>query len=269
MIIDKHVHTPYCPHGSTDKIEKYIKHALELEYQEISFTEHAPLPKGFHDPAPDKDSAMEWSRLPNYLEELQKIKSYYASSIKINIGLEVDYIDGYEKEIREFLNEIGPCLDDSILSVHFLKDEEKYYCMDFSEEEFERMIGIFGGLSSIYEIYYSALLQSIESDLGPYKPRRIGHITLVEKFKKKFPHTTPIMEYAAPILDAIALKGYELDYNGAGFVKPLCGDSYPPASIAREAHKRKIPLIYGSDAHTAKGLAQGYEFMDKDLFLLR
>ncbi|WP_339147274.1 histidinol-phosphatase HisJ [Sutcliffiella sp. BMC8] len=268
MIIDKHVHTPYCPHGSTDKIDTYIKQALDLHYQEISFTEHAPLPKGFHDPAPDKDSAMEWASLPSYLKELQKMKSYYASTIKINIGLEVDYIDGYEIETRELLSEIGPSLDDSILSVHFLKKEEKYYCMDFSEEEFERMVEIFGGLSSVYESYYSTLLKSIESNLGPYKPKRIGHITLVEKFKKKFPHTTPTMEYTAPILDAIALKGYELDYNGAGFVKPLCGDSYPPTHIAKEAHKRKIPLIYGSDAHTAKGLAQGYEGMDKDLFKL-
>jgi histidinol-phosphatase (PHP family) len=265
LIIDKHVHTPYCPHGSTDTIEKYIKHALQLKYKEISFTEHAPLPKSFTDPAPDKDSAMDWDSIPAYMEELKKIKSFYASAIKINIGLEVDYIDGYEKETREVLGELGPLLDDSILSVHFLKNEESYYCLDFSEDEFERIIGVFGGLSAVYESYFSTLLTSINSDLGPYKPKRIGHITLVEKFKKRFPHTRPIQEYANPILDAIALKGYELDYNGAGFVKPLCKDSYPPTSIAKEAKKRKIPLVYGSDAHTAKGLGQGYEFMDKEL----
>lgn len=266
MIIDKHIHSPYCPHGSTDSLDKYINQALGLKYQEITFTEHAPLPQGFDDPAPDKDSAMEWADLPSYLNEIQKLKSYYSKSIKINIGLEVDYIDGFETETMELLNEVGPSLDDSILSVHFLKKEGRYYCLDFSEEEFERMMGIFGGLHSVYESYFSSLIKSIESDLGKYKPRRIGHITLVEKFKKKFPHSTPILEYTNPILDAIAAKGYELDYNGAGFVKPLCGDSYPPAHIAKEAHKRKIPLIYGSDAHTAKGLAQGYEFMDKNLF---
>lgn len=265
MIIDKHVHTPYCPHGSTDTIEKYIKQALQLKYKEISFTEHAPLPKSFVDPAPERDSAMEWVSIPAYMEELMKLKSYYSSAIKINIGLEVDYIDGYEKETREILGELGPYLDDSILSVHFLKKDESYYCLDFSEDEFERIIGVFGGLSAVYESYFSTLLTSINCDLGPYKPKRIGHITLVEKFKKRFPHTKPIQEYTDPILDAIALKGYELDYNGAGFVKPLCEDSYPPLSIAKQAKKRKIPLVYGSDAHTAKGLGQGYEFIDKEL----
>jgi histidinol-phosphatase (PHP family) len=66
-------------------------------------------------------------------------------------------------------------------------------------------------------------------------------------------------------LDNIADKGYELDYNGAGFTKPLCLDSYPPASIALEAHKRKIPLVYGSDAHSAKGLMQGYLKLERAL----
>ncbi|WP_404444519.1 histidinol-phosphatase HisJ [Sutcliffiella horikoshii] len=265
MIIDKHIHTPYCPHGSTDTIEKYINQALKLKYKEISFTEHAPLPQSFRDPAPDKDSAMDWASIPSYLDELQKMKAYYASALKINIGLEVDFIEGYEKDTSEILDELGPHLDDSILSVHFLKKNETYYCLDFSEDEFERIIGVFGGLSTVYDSYFSTVLKSIHSDLGTYKPKRMGHITLVEKFKKRFPHIRPTQEYTEPILDAIALKGYELDYNGAGFVKPLCKDSYPPTCIAKEAYKRKIPLVYGSDAHTAKGLGQGYEWIDKKL----
>ncbi|CAG9623357.1 histidinol-phosphatase HisJ [Sutcliffiella rhizosphaerae] len=265
MIIDKHVHTPYCPHGSTDSIEKYIERALELQYKEISFTEHAPLPINFSDPAPDKDSAMEFDRLPSYFQELKKWKAYYSSSIKINIGLEIDFIEGYNKEVKEFLDEYGPLLDDSILSVHFLKNKEFYYCMDFSEQEFARMIEIFGGLPALYDAYFSTLLQSIECNLGTYKPKRVGHITLIEKFKKSFPSSIPIEKYVFPILDAISKKGYELDYNGAGFIKPLCNDSYPPASIAMEAYKRKIPLHYGSDAHSAKGLAQGYSKLAKDL----
>jgi histidinol-phosphatase (PHP family) len=265
VIIDKHVHTQYCPHGSTDTVELYIEQALKLNYQEISFTEHAPLPINFTDPAPDKDSAMNLENLPSYLNELQKVKAYYASVIKINIGFEIDYIEGFEKETKEFLSEFGSQLDDSILSVHFLKHQDTYYCMDFSEGEFQRMIEVFGGLPCIYDSYFTTLLKSITCDLGPYKPRRIGHITLVEKFKKRFPHPVPILEYVNPILEQVAQKGYELDYNGAGFVKPLCEDSYPPLSVAMEAYKRKIPLVYGSDAHTAKGLAQGYQLIEKTL----
>jgi histidinol-phosphatase (PHP family) len=126
------------------------------------------------------------------------------------------------------------------------------------------MIHVFGGVNKIYDAYFSTLHKSIESDLGKYNPHRIGHITLVEKFKRKYPNQQPIHHYTNPILDAIAAKGYELDYNGAGFVKPLCLDSYPPQSVAIEATKRKIPLIYGSDAHSIKGLAQGYHQLFQD-----
>jgi len=265
MIIDKHVHTPYCPHGSKDPLERYIEQAIALDYREISFTEHAPLPKNFIDPTPEKDSAMSLDQMSAYLEELCKLKTYYSSALKVNIGLEVDFIEGYEKETATFLDEYGPLLDDSILSVHFLRCGESFYCMDYSEETFEEMIQIFGGLSKVYEAYFSTLKKSIVTDLGKYKPSRIGHITLVEKFKHKFPNEQDLSSYVLPILDTIADKGYELDYNGAGFTKPLCLDSYPPPSIALEAYKRKIPLVYGSDAHSAKGLMQGYQQLERTL----
>lgn len=265
MIIDKHVHTPYCPHGSTDSLESYIERAIALKYREISFTEHAPLPKHFIDPTPEKDSAMHLDQMPAYLEELGRMKTYYSSALKINIGLEVDFIEGYEKETAAFLDEYGPFLDDSILSVHFLRNGTAFYCLDFSEGTFGEMIQIFGGLTGVYEAYFSTLKKSIITDLGKYKPKRIGHITLVEKFKQRFPHEQDLSLFVESVLDTIAKKGYELDYNGAGFSKPLCLDSYPPAIIALEAHKRKIPLVYGSDAHSAKGLMQGYQQLDRTL----
>ena len=49
----------------------------------------------------------------------------YKGKIKINCGLEIDYIEGFESEIKETLNQIGSKLDDAILSVHFLKNKSK------------------------------------------------------------------------------------------------------------------------------------------------
>lgn len=31
---------------------------------------------------------------------------------------------------------------------------------------------------------------ALKSDLGPYKPKRIGHLNLVRRFNKEFPITT-------------------------------------------------------------------------------
>ena len=124
-IKDGHVHTPYCPHGTDESVSAYIEKAIELGYKELTFTEHAPLPKGFIDPAPTRDSAMQKEQLYTYIEEIKRCKQKYETKITINIGLEVDYIEDWEQETTILLNEIGPYLDDSILSVHFLKNHDK------------------------------------------------------------------------------------------------------------------------------------------------
>lgn len=54
-----------------------------------------------------------------YFEELQHLQKQYAQDIRIRIGLEVDYIQGFEQETRQFLDTYGHFLDDAILSVHF------------------------------------------------------------------------------------------------------------------------------------------------------
>lgn len=102
IIGDYHVHTPFCPHGSNDKWENYIIKAIEAGLKEISFTEHAPLPRTFIDPVPDQDSSMSYSKLDQYFKVGQQLKVAYKNKIKVNIGFEVDYIEGYEKEITDF-----------------------------------------------------------------------------------------------------------------------------------------------------------------------
>ena len=98
---DGHIHSPYCPHGSSDRFEQYIKKAIEVGVMVMTFTEHFPLPKNFKDPSPENDSAMSEEHLLAYFKELKELKEKYKHSIKINIGVEVDYIEGYEKEIKE------------------------------------------------------------------------------------------------------------------------------------------------------------------------
>ncbi len=261
MIIsyDGHIHSPFCPHGSTDLFEDYVKAAIQFGYKGMTFTEHAPLPQNFHDPVPNQDSGMKWEVLENYFENIQQLKHKFKGKIEINCGLEVDFIEGYEEETRQFLNTVGPQLDDAILSVHFLKDGTNYTCLDYSPETFEQLIASLGSVDKVHKKYYETLLKSVHADLGKYKPTRIGHITLANKFQKKHPSKSSFFSEISTLLDAIKGKGFSLDYNGAGTVKPLCGEPYPTDWVIREAIKREIPLVYGSDAHSAKGIGQGAE----------
>jgi histidinol-phosphatase (PHP family) len=255
---DGHVHTPFCPHGTKDTLEEYIEKALTLGMEEISFTEHAPLPNGFIDTTPEKDSAMEWEKLGQYFTEIERVKKYYQGRIQIHAGLEIDYIEDYEKEIKAFLNEIGTKLDDAILSVHFLKHEDTYHCLDYSPQYFAEMVEIFGSVEAIYQKYYETVRQSLLADLGRYKPKRIGHPTLVHKFQNRFPFHGDERTIILDILEEISEQGCEIDYNGAGVAKPLCREPYPSDWIVEIAKEKQIPLIYGSDAHQVKELGQGY-----------
>ncbi|MEH7442490.1 histidinol-phosphatase HisJ [Bacillus sp. JJ1122] len=255
---DGHVHTSFCPHGTKDTIEEYIEKALQLGYTEITFAEHAPLPEGFIDPTPLKDSAMKRNDLEDYFKIIEKAKQQYSGRIKINTGLEVDFIEGYEKQTAAFLNEYGRHLNDAVLSVHFLKNMDgEYDCLDYSPETFSAMVDYYGSVENVHRRYYQTVLNSIQADLGPYKPNRIGHITLANKFSVRFPAENNFSEEINKILKTVSEHGYELDYNGAGTAKPLCREPYPPDWVIKQAITLGIPLVYGSDAHQAKELGQG------------
>ncbi|GGC93900.1 histidinol-phosphatase [Thalassobacillus devorans] len=265
MKIDGHIHTPYCPHGTSDPFKAYVEEALKQGYSSMSFTEHAPLPPSFLDPVPDKDSGMDLRLLERYIQDIEQIKKEYQKDIDILIGLEVDYIDGYEQETTEFLTRYGSRLDDSILSVHFLKGPDHYHCIDFSEAAFQHAIDDFGSLEKVYQAYFRTLEKSIQADLGPFKPGRIGHMTLVRKFHHHFPSPADWDAPISALLEKVKQGRYQLDYNAAGYFKPACLESYPPQRIARQAYQAGIELIYGSDAHKSTGIGQGFDRIDHTL----
>ncbi|EOU1743841.1 histidinol-phosphatase HisJ [Clostridium perfringens] len=259
---DGHVHTKYCPHGSDDNIEDYIEEAIKYKLDEISFTEHLPLPENFIDPSPLKDSAMKLEEMESYLKEGHELQEEYKNKIKVNIGVEVDYIEGYEIETELLLNKYGKYLNDGILSVHMIKGNKRYYCIDFSEKEFKKIIDDLGSLEEVYNKYYDTLIMALKSDLGPYKPKRIGHLNLVRRFNKEFPynyekHISKIEE----ILDLIKEKGYELDFNIAGLRKKECNEFYIEGKVLEMAIEKGVPMVLGSDSHSAKYIKCIKEFL--------
>ncbi|MBN8209527.1 histidinol-phosphatase HisJ [Bacillus sp. NTK071] len=258
---DGHVHSPFCPHGTTDPLEDYVEEAIKFGYKGMTFTEHAPLPKNFTDPVPNKDSGMTEKKLGEYLQAVQQLKRTYDGKIEIKCGLEIDYIEGFEDETKQFLQTVGPQLDDAILSVHFIKHGDQYTCLDYSPNAFKQLVESLGSIESVHRKYYDTVLKSVQANLGLYKPTRIGHITLANKFQKEFPFIGRFQTEISSLLDEVKNCGYSLDYNGAGTVKPLCEEPYPPNWVIKEAINREIPLVYGSDAHSAKGIGQGTEMI--------
>lgn len=261
---DAHIHSPFCPHGSNDTFEMYIDKAIMNGFTDISFTEHAPAPQGFIDPVPNQDSFLDHKMLELYISELQQLKKQYAPHISIKIGLEVDFIEGFEKETTELLNDIGPTLDDSILSVHFLLNEKKYTCIDYSPESFINFTQQLESVENVYSLYYKTVQNSIITELGKYKPKRIGHPTLIHKFQHAHVALVDDHEMITKTLRLMDGHHYELDVNSAGLAKKYCLESYPPYRYITAAKEMGIPLVFGSDAHSAKDLHQYY----KDVYTL-
>ncbi len=261
---DAHIHSPFCPHGTKDAFKLYIEKAIHSGFTNISFTEHAPAPLGFIDPVSTQDSFLKHQHLEPYIFELQQLKKEYAHQITINIGLEVDFIQGFETETTQLLNDFGPTLDDSILSVHFLLNQQKYTCIDFSVQTFIEFAQEIGSVELAYGRYYSTVRDSILADLGKYKPKRIGHPTLVHKFQHAHGAKVHDHEMILEILRLMKTHHFELDVNSAGLAKQHCLEPYPPKQYIHVAKEMGIPLVFGSDAHRVEDLHQYYEAVYTD-----
>lgn len=259
---DGHTHTEFCLHGSRESTELMIARAVELGFASYSLTEHPPLPAGFDDPAPDKTCGITWDDLDSYLELGQRLKKQFSGKIEIKAGLEVDFIPGFEAETRKLLDYCGARLDDGLLSVHFLPGKNGWRCVDHSVEDFEEgMLGFYGSVEAVHEAYWETLKQALLADLGPHKPRRASHLSLVHKYQLRHPLKNPqqFRPIIESILDLIATQKMELDLDAAGLFKPDCREIYPAPWIIREALRRQIPLVYGSDTHSLAGVGQGFD----------
>ena len=261
---DGHVHSPYCPHGSQDTLDMYINKALENGINEITFTEHMPLP--IEDPSPRKNSALPLEELENYLIGISNLKKKLKGKIKINVGLEVDYIEGYEKETKDILNKYGKYLDDAILSVHIVKFKEDYYQIGNGKDMISDLISKLGGMDKLYDLYYETMLKSIISDLGKYKPKRIGHPTLVRKYKDDFPEGKYNIKLLEKIVKEMKKGGYEIDLNTSGLRREKCGEIHPQGIFLNLCLKYNIKMVLGSDSHSSKYVGSEFKYVARETF---
>ncbi|EXJ22931.1 Histidinol-phosphatase [Alkalibacterium sp. AK22] len=255
MFSDNHVHTQYCPHGSPEVMEMYVQAAVKKGLTRLTFTEHAPLM--IDDTVPEKDSAMSLEDLSAYIKEGEKLKKRYQHDIDIRIGLEVDYIEGKEKETEAFLRKYSSLVPYSILSVHFiLLPDGTYFCIDYSKESFMEKIDQVG-FDTLTQTYERTLHKALSLPFGDVTPKTLGHLNLIQKFDKA--HGRKVLLDWTALLDKVSENHYRLDYNFAGLDKPLYGQTYPSAQLVSQALDQGIELSHGSDAHHPDEIGRYFE----------
>lgn len=246
MHIDYHTHHERCGHA-VGKLEEYVQRGIALGLQQLGLSDHLPL---IHvDPASYyPEMAMPMAELPRYVEECLTLKERYRGVIDLRIGLEADYIEGYEDQIRDILSPYP--WDYLIGSVHFLGewDITDYRQVDgwVGKDELE-----------VYRLYYDAVKKSALSGLYDI----IGHMDVIKRFG--YGPQTPegkaeVRKLELETLKVIADSGIAMELNASGLTKP-CAEMFPAEHLLQEAFKLGIPLTLGSDAHDPAKLGDGLQ----------
>jgi histidinol-phosphatase (PHP family) len=246
MHIDYHTHHERCGHA-VGKLEEYVQRGIELGLQQLGLSDHLPL---IHvDPASYyPEMAMPMDELPRYVEECLTLKERYRGVIDLRVGLEADYIEGYEDQIREVLSPYP--WDYLIGSVHFLGE------WDITDH---RQVHGWEGKDEleVYRLYYDAVKKSALSGLYDI----IGHMDVIKRFG--YGPQTPegkaeVRTLELETLKVIADSGIAMELNASGLSKP-CAEMFPAEHLLQEAFKLGIPLTLGSDAHDPAKLGDGLQ----------
>ncbi|MDR3191069.1 MAG: histidinol-phosphatase HisJ [Lactobacillaceae bacterium] len=273
---DGHTHTQWSHHGSTEDLSKYIERAIELGFTEYVVTEHAPLPAqflaDFKGPVQSRDeSAMRADELSAYKTAVEAVQAKYGAQITIKRGFEVDYLQAYEAETRQFLRDNADWIDEIVLSVHFLPNANGLLApIDFAASALETYFA--DDLltpQQLFARYFKAVQQSILFDTGlADKTVRIGHLTLIRKYQKKLnlpAFDATIQQMIDETLALIKARDYQVDFNSAGYRKEYNGEPYPTVPIIKQVQALGIPIVYGSDAHQVRDLGTYFTEMGEIL----
>lgn len=244
MHIDYHTHHERCGHA-IGKLEEYVQRGIELGLEQLGLSDHLPL---IHvDPAAYyPEMAMPLTELPRYVEECLMLKARYRGIIDLKVGLEADYIEGYEEVIRDLLAAYP--WDYLIGSVHFLGE--------WDITDFRQVQGWEGkDVLEVYRRYYDAVSKSATSGLYDI----IGHIDVIKRFGY-VPDTeeglAEVRELELGALKKIAISGMAMELNASGLTKP-CKEMFPASHVLKKALELGIPLTLGSDAHDPAKLGEG------------
>jgi histidinol-phosphatase (PHP family) len=230
---DYHIHTTLCHHAVGAPIE-YVQAARSAGLTEIGFADHNPMPEQF-------DAwRMSIEDLPRYLEMVEGARS---TGFPIRLGLECDFVDGYESWIEKLAG-MAPW-DYLIGSVHYIApgwdvDNPKYLTR-FRQYPVEE----------IWALYWKHYVRCIESGLFDF----VAHPDLAKKFGYRPPGD--LRRYYDPAIEALAKKNVAFEINTAGLRKEV-EEIYPAPRFIEMAKQAGVSMLINSDAHAPEEVAYGF-----------
>lgn len=241
MFIDYHTHHVRCGHAKGE-LEEYVRKGIEIGLKQLGLSDHMPL---IHvDPATYYEGmAMPLDELPHYVEECLYLKEKYRDQIEIRVGLEGDYIEGYEEEIAKIVESYP--WDYVIGSVHFLGTWDVSDRRQLHNWEGKRV-------EDVYARYYDAVQKAARTGFYDY----IGHIDVIKRFGHKPEEDMSGLEKRT--LEVVKEQGIAIELNASGLRMPAA-EMFPSRRMLEYALSLGIPVTVGSDAHDPEKLAENLD----------
>ena len=232
MNFDYHMHTTLSDGHNTH--EEMVLAAIEKGFDEIGFSDHFCIKQ-----------PCKWAVGADEIAQLEKkvmeMKEKYGDRINILFGIEADYFNDMEAEIRESLQRFN--FDYVIGSVHFLDDWN--YDTDKSR------YGEFS-IDFLYEWYFRELQKAAKS--GHFDI--MGHPDLIKKFRI-WPETSKAQLFEETAI-IFAESGVAFEINTSGKDRP-CGEFFPGPELLKAFYKAGVPVTFGSDSHRKEQIGRHFD----------
>lgn len=254
---DLHVHSPFCPHRASDApLEDYIAAAEKRGIVELGFNEHGPFVAPLSLTQYTQHPTLTDEQVDLYFNRMYDLRESYTGNVKITIGMEIDYLEGFETEITQSLAKYGPRMEDGLISVHNVWVDGRFLNLGWRQNVIAAAKSM--GARKLNEHYYKTLIKSVKADLGPYKPKRVAHPTYISQCGKLFPEFNQDKELLEEFVATVKEYGYSLELNTAGLEEAdICEEVYGQALLPY-IKKYDVPVALGADAHKPERI--GCEF---------
>ncbi len=235
-VVDYHMHTPLCGHA-TGEPEAYVRQALKMGLAEVGFSDHAPLVSG-----PDPRYTMRYEEVPQYHDMMREVRKKFPT-FTIKVGIEADYIPGYEEKTRAILDAYP--YDFVIGSIHFIDNwafDDPDQMVRWKDKD----------VNTVYRDYYELLRKSARSGLFDI----IGHVDLVKKFGHRA--TKDISSDIENTAKVFKETGVTVEINTSGLRKPVA-EIYPSLDVLKIYQKQGVPITFSSDSHDPGDVGKDYD----------
>lgn len=231
LLYEQHMHTPLCRH-SNGEVEEYAEQALRRNLRGIVVTCHNPTPHNYWHCMYDTD-------LPEYFELIERASRKFAGKLEVLPGIEADWLPELEDHLRQELPRHP--YHHVLGSVHC---QIEAYRTQFWN----------GDMIEYQKTYFANLARAAETGLFD----TISHPDLVKNESPKTWNVEAVWPAIESALDRIAATGIAMELNTSGMLKSV-REMNPGLGILAAMHKRNIPVVIGSDAHSPQRVGDGWK----------